>query len=59
MKFLRSSAPEPVLLATSEAEEVKGGFLLLALLSACTGCPDGTESQRHPGVPADSGGTGS
>ena len=59
MMFQRSSTPEPVLLATAEAEEVKGGFLLLALLSACTGCPDGTESQRHAGVPSDSGGSGS
>lgn len=46
---------EPVLLTSSETQEVKGGFLLAALWAACSGCPSGTGSTRDPGTTGDTG----
>ena len=49
----RSAPAEPVPLTRTEVEEVKGGFLLLALLDACTGGSKGNTGTTH-----DNGDTG-
>ena len=56
----RSAPAEPVPLTRTEVEEVKGGFLLLALLASCSGCGGGSNGHdtgtTHDG--AETGGTG-